>query len=60
VVRYLVYLINMFRPEDDPFAFTKVQFWAVYSGGQGGGAGRRCLLSAVRFGREACSRVGGA
>ncbi|KAL4426983.1 hypothetical protein ABPG77_009544 [Micractinium sp. CCAP 211/92] len=32
VVRYLMYLINMFRPADDPFAFTKAQFWAVYSG----------------------------
>lgn len=32
VVRYLTYLINDFRPADDPFTFTKAQFWAVYSG----------------------------
>lgn len=35
MVRYLTYLINMFRPADDPFAFTKAQFWAVYSGAEG-------------------------
>ena len=33
MVRYLVDLINMFRgPEQEPFAFNKIQFWLVYSG----------------------------
>lgn len=36
MVRYLTYLINDFRPADDPFTFTKAQFWAVYSGAAGG------------------------
>ena len=36
VVRYLVDLINMFRgPEEEPFAFNKIQFWLVYSGEAG-------------------------
>lgn len=32
VVNYLTQLINIFRgPEEEPFSFTKVQFWLVYS-----------------------------
>ncbi|EFN58455.1 hypothetical protein CHLNCDRAFT_140447 [Chlorella variabilis] len=42
VVNYLTQLINIFRgPEEEPFSFTKVQFWLRVSDSQQG-AGRFC------------------
>ena len=37
VVLYLQQLISDFRPADDPFFFTKAQFYGVYVGRRGGG-----------------------